>query len=43
MKEYKTMVVDSKGNLVFTPKVKDKKPKRKVVPVIKGTQRDLRK
>jgi len=36
LKEYDHMVVDSKGNLVFVPKVK--KPK-KVVPVIKGTKK----
>ena len=40
LKEYDHMVVDSSGNLIFVPKVKKSK---KVVPVIRGTQKDLRK
>jgi hypothetical protein len=35
-KEYKTMVIDSKGNLVERPKEKVRKKK---VPVIKGTRK----
>ena len=37
LKEYDHMIVDSKGNLVFVPKVK--RPEKKVVPVIKGTRK----
>ncbi len=35
MKEYKTMVIDSKGNLVDRPEER----KKKVVPVITGTRK----
>jgi hypothetical protein len=37
MKEYKMMVIDSKGNLVDRPKERKKKELKKVVPIITGT------